>query len=167
MRARTDAADEKAGVLRQRALHAASDRGRASHRSVDGAARAARRAGRDCQGGRDARARPGGTPRSSHPRAPLSGAADPRVSRLRSQRALRRAGRFQRLAAGTLSRACSRSSSRKAATTGIVSCAAASRSFDRIWVHPTAALRRVFTHATPTARLASDHLPVVADIVAE
>jgi endonuclease/exonuclease/phosphatase family metal-dependent hydrolase len=35
---------------------------------------------------------------------------------------------------------------------------------DRIWVHPAAALRRVFTHATPTARLASDHLPVVAEI---
>jgi endonuclease/exonuclease/phosphatase family metal-dependent hydrolase len=35
---------------------------------------------------------------------------------------------------------------------------------DRIWVHPTHALRRIFTHATPTARLASDHLPVVADI---
>jgi endonuclease/exonuclease/phosphatase family metal-dependent hydrolase len=31
-------------------------------------------------------------------------------------------------------------------------------------VHPTGALRRIFTHATPTARLASDHLPVVADI---
>ena len=35
---------------------------------------------------------------------------------------------------------------------------------DRIWVHPTSALRRIFTHATPAARLASDHLPVVADI---
>ena len=35
---------------------------------------------------------------------------------------------------------------------------------DRVWVHPTRALRRVFTHATPTARLASDHFPVVADI---
>jgi endonuclease/exonuclease/phosphatase family metal-dependent hydrolase len=35
---------------------------------------------------------------------------------------------------------------------------------DRIWVHPAEALRRVFTHKTPTARLASDHLPVVADI---
>jgi endonuclease/exonuclease/phosphatase family metal-dependent hydrolase len=35
---------------------------------------------------------------------------------------------------------------------------------DRIWVHPTCALRRVFTHRTPTARVASDHLPVVADI---
>lgn len=37
---------------------------------------------------------------------------------------------------------------------------------DRIWVHPANALRHVFTHSTPTARLASDHLPVVADIVA-
>jgi endonuclease/exonuclease/phosphatase family metal-dependent hydrolase len=35
---------------------------------------------------------------------------------------------------------------------------------DRIWVHPTAGLRRVFTHATRTARTASDHFPVVADI---
>ena len=35
---------------------------------------------------------------------------------------------------------------------------------DRIWVHPTRALRRIFTHATPTARLASDHFPVVAEI---
>ena len=37
-------------------------------------------------------------------------------------------------------------------------------SLDRIWIHPTEALRRIFTHTTPTARLASDHLPVVADI---
>lgn len=35
---------------------------------------------------------------------------------------------------------------------------------DRIWVYPTGALRRISTHATPTARLASDHFPVVADI---
>ena len=35
---------------------------------------------------------------------------------------------------------------------------------DRIWVHPTGALQRIFTHATATSRLASDHLPVVADI---
>ncbi len=35
---------------------------------------------------------------------------------------------------------------------------------DRIWVHPTRALRRVFTHATPASRIASDHYPVVADI---
>jgi endonuclease/exonuclease/phosphatase family metal-dependent hydrolase len=37
---------------------------------------------------------------------------------------------------------------------------------DRIWVHPTRALRRIFTHSTPTARLASDHFPVVAEIEA-
>jgi endonuclease/exonuclease/phosphatase family metal-dependent hydrolase len=37
-------------------------------------------------------------------------------------------------------------------------------SLDRIWVHPTRALRRIFTHSTPTAKFASDHLPVVADI---
>ncbi len=35
---------------------------------------------------------------------------------------------------------------------------------DRIWVHPTRALRRTFAHRTPTARLASDHFPIVADI---
>jgi endonuclease/exonuclease/phosphatase family metal-dependent hydrolase len=35
---------------------------------------------------------------------------------------------------------------------------------DRIWVHPARALRGVFAHATPAARLASDHFPVVADI---
>jgi len=35
---------------------------------------------------------------------------------------------------------------------------------DRIWVHPSHALQRIFTHATPTARIASDHLPLVADI---
>jgi endonuclease/exonuclease/phosphatase family metal-dependent hydrolase len=35
---------------------------------------------------------------------------------------------------------------------------------DRIWVHPTCALRRIFTHSTRTARLASDHFPVVAEI---
>jgi endonuclease/exonuclease/phosphatase family metal-dependent hydrolase len=37
---------------------------------------------------------------------------------------------------------------------------------DRIWVHPSQALQRIFTHATATARIASDHLPVVADIAA-
>ena len=35
---------------------------------------------------------------------------------------------------------------------------------DRIWVHPRAALRRISVHATPIARLASDHFPVVAEI---
>ena len=37
-------------------------------------------------------------------------------------------------------------------------------SLDRIWVHPAGALRRIFAHTTPTARLASDHFPVVANI---
>jgi hypothetical protein len=36
---------------------------------------------------------------------------------------------------------------------------------DRIWAHPTHALQRIFTHAISTARVASDQLPVVADIV--
>jgi endonuclease/exonuclease/phosphatase family metal-dependent hydrolase len=35
---------------------------------------------------------------------------------------------------------------------------------DRIWVHPAHALRRIASHSTPTARAASDHLPVVAEI---
>jgi endonuclease/exonuclease/phosphatase family metal-dependent hydrolase len=35
---------------------------------------------------------------------------------------------------------------------------------DRIWVQPRGTLRRVSIHATPIARLASDHFPVVAEI---
>lgn len=35
---------------------------------------------------------------------------------------------------------------------------------DRIWVHPRTALGRSFVHSSPTARYASDHLPVVAQI---
>lgn len=35
---------------------------------------------------------------------------------------------------------------------------------DRIWVNPRRALRSIVAHATPAARLASDHFPVVADI---
>ena len=35
---------------------------------------------------------------------------------------------------------------------------------DRIWVQPRASLKRISVHATPVARLASDHFPVVADI---
>jgi endonuclease/exonuclease/phosphatase family metal-dependent hydrolase len=37
-------------------------------------------------------------------------------------------------------------------------------SLDRIWVHPAAALTGTFVHRSALARLASDHLPVVADI---
>ena len=37
-------------------------------------------------------------------------------------------------------------------------------SLDRIWVHPRHALIGLWTHKTPTARMASDHLPVVADV---
>jgi len=37
---------------------------------------------------------------------------------------------------------------------------------DRIWVHPTRALRQIVTHVTRTARVASDHFPVVAEIEA-
>jgi len=35
---------------------------------------------------------------------------------------------------------------------------------DRIWVQPAGALRRISVHGTPTARMASDHLPVIAEI---
>jgi endonuclease/exonuclease/phosphatase family metal-dependent hydrolase len=35
---------------------------------------------------------------------------------------------------------------------------------DRIWVRPPEALQRVYAHVTPASRLASDHLPIVADI---
>lgn len=35
---------------------------------------------------------------------------------------------------------------------------------DRIWVHPLTALRRIVAHQTAAARVASDHLPVVAEI---
>jgi endonuclease/exonuclease/phosphatase family metal-dependent hydrolase len=35
---------------------------------------------------------------------------------------------------------------------------------DRIWVNPLHTLRRIATHASPAARVASDHFPVVADI---
>jgi len=35
---------------------------------------------------------------------------------------------------------------------------------DRIWVHPRAALATLAAHASPAARHASDHLPMIADI---
>ncbi len=35
---------------------------------------------------------------------------------------------------------------------------------DRIWVKPFGLVRRVQAHRSPTARLASDHLPLIADI---
>ena len=35
---------------------------------------------------------------------------------------------------------------------------------DRIWVAPTGTLRRLQRHASPLARIASDHLPLVAEI---
>jgi endonuclease/exonuclease/phosphatase family metal-dependent hydrolase len=36
---------------------------------------------------------------------------------------------------------------------------------DRIWVAPAGSLRRLSGHATPLARSASDHLPLIAEIV--
>lgn len=35
---------------------------------------------------------------------------------------------------------------------------------DRIWVEPRSALRRLSVHASATARIASDHLPIVASL---
>jgi endonuclease/exonuclease/phosphatase family metal-dependent hydrolase len=35
---------------------------------------------------------------------------------------------------------------------------------DRIWIRPGSALERVTAHRSRTARVASDHLPVVADV---
>ena len=35
---------------------------------------------------------------------------------------------------------------------------------DRVWVQPRTALRNVFVHRSATARIASDHFPVVADL---
>ncbi|HYQ73115.1 MAG TPA: endonuclease/exonuclease/phosphatase family protein [Gammaproteobacteria bacterium] len=40
-------------------------------------------------------------------------------------------------------------------------------SLDRIWVHPRHALGRLRVHRTALTRIASDHLPLVADIVIE
>ena len=40
-------------------------------------------------------------------------------------------------------------------------------SLDRIWVHPRGALRRLEAHCSPLARIASDHLPLVAEIELE
>ena len=36
---------------------------------------------------------------------------------------------------------------------------------DRVWVHPASTIRAVRVHKSPLARLASDHLPVVAELV--
>ena len=35
---------------------------------------------------------------------------------------------------------------------------------DRIWTHPRSLLKRISVHATPLARVASDHLPLVATL---
>jgi endonuclease/exonuclease/phosphatase family metal-dependent hydrolase len=36
---------------------------------------------------------------------------------------------------------------------------------DRIWISPVGCLRRLRCHASPLARVASDHLPLIADVV--
>lgn len=38
-------------------------------------------------------------------------------------------------------------------------------SLDRLWVHPVSALRRLTVHRSATARVASDHLPLVAELL--
>lgn len=40
-------------------------------------------------------------------------------------------------------------------------------SLDRIWVHPRGALRQLYAHRSALARVASDHLPLVAEIELE
>ena len=35
---------------------------------------------------------------------------------------------------------------------------------DRVWAHPRSILKRISVHATPLARVASDHLPLVATL---
>jgi len=37
---------------------------------------------------------------------------------------------------------------------------------DRIWVHPRSAMRRLAVHDSPLARIASDHLPLMAELAA-
>jgi len=51
-------------------------------------------------------------------------------------------------------------------TAGVATFPAARPVFalDRIWVHPRPALLSLTAHATPNARAASDHLPVMADV---
>ena len=36
---------------------------------------------------------------------------------------------------------------------------------DRIWISPAGCLRRLHRHASPLARVASDHLPLIAEVV--
>ena len=36
---------------------------------------------------------------------------------------------------------------------------------DRIWVAPAGSLRRLRRHVSPLARVASDHLPLVAELI--
>jgi len=36
---------------------------------------------------------------------------------------------------------------------------------DRIWISPVGCLRRLQCHASPLARVASDHLPLMAEVV--
>ena len=50
------------------------------------------------------------------------------------------------------------------ASSAIISGQVAGPALDRIWVHPALSLHPVLAHATPASRIASNHLPVVADI---
>jgi endonuclease/exonuclease/phosphatase family metal-dependent hydrolase len=35
---------------------------------------------------------------------------------------------------------------------------------DRVWTHPRSLLKRIGVHRTPLARVASDHLPLIAEV---
>ena len=84
----------------------------------------------------------------------------------RFERVLHRAGGFQRLAAGPVGRPRARRAAGQPPRPASFPVYWPMVPLDRIWVHPLTALRRVFAHQTPAARLASDHLPVVAELEA-
>ena len=158
-------ATEPDALLRQRGADAPSDSGRAPHRSVDGAARAARRAGGDHRRRRRAAPPARDAPRAARRRTAVPGRADPGLpgfsrTRLRSS------------CSATSTTGCRAVRSCTCWTNGWAGrdrrsrfrCAGPLLSLDRIWVRPQQALQALFAHTSATARVASDHLPVVADI---
>ena len=46
----------------------------------------------------------------------------------------------------------------------LLSRAQAQLSLDRVWTHPASMLKKIEVHRSPLARVASDHLPLVATI---
>ena len=154
MRARSDAAAPPRSMLRQRAAHASSDRRSASHRPLDRAARAARGAGGDDRRRRRAAARARGAPRAADSRAAIPGPADSRVSRLGAAFA-RRSCSATSTTGCRADRSCTCSIDRLGRPPRPPSFPVVWPivPLDRIWVQPRRALRRVFAHATPTARM--------------